>query len=118
MTTDDAAAWAAATADRLRGELAASSVTQGKLAALIGIDRVTLSKYLNGHRDIPVPVFLDIVRELHLDPGELLADAKRRSSLSALSFDDVDHVEAPNLDDYRLAAMRGVLKADQEPHAE
>ncbi|KQR90985.1 MAG: helix-turn-helix transcriptional regulator [Microbacterium ginsengisoli] len=82
MTTDEASDWAAAVAVQLRAELAASPLTAIQLAAQVGIDRATLSKYLNGHRDIPIPVFLDIVRELNLDAGRVIDDAKRRRDRS------------------------------------
>lgn len=82
MTTDEASEWAAAVAVQLRAELAASPLTAIQLAAQVGIDRATLSKYLNGHRDIPIPVFLDIVRELGLDAGRVIDDAKRRRDRS------------------------------------
>ena len=78
MTTSDGSAWAVAVAAQLRAELAASPLTAKTLADLIKIDRVTLSRYLNGHRDIPVSVFLDIVRELNVEAAQVISDAKRR----------------------------------------
>lgn len=78
MTTDEARDYAGAVAVQLRAELAGSPLTATQLAVHIGVDRVTLSRYLNGHRDIPIPVFLDIVRALGLDAGHVLDLAKQR----------------------------------------
>lgn len=45
------------------------------LAEATGIKLVTLSRYINGKRDIPAPLFALICKELELDPGEVLRNA-------------------------------------------
>ncbi|WIV44501.1 helix-turn-helix domain-containing protein [Glutamicibacter nicotianae] len=45
------------------------------LAEATGIKLVTLSRYINGKRDIPAPLFALICKELGLDPGEVLRNA-------------------------------------------
>lgn len=45
------------------------------LAEATGIKLVTLSRYLNGKRDIPAPLFAIICKELGLDAGEVLRNA-------------------------------------------
>jgi len=54
-------------------------MTQGKLAAAIGIHRETLSKYLTGKRDIPMSVFVQIAETLGLTARELMERAESRA---------------------------------------
>jgi len=53
-------------------------MTQGKLAAAIGIHRETLSNYLAGKRDIPMSVFVQIAEALGLTARELMERAEAR----------------------------------------
>ena len=46
-----------------------------RLSELTGIKLVTLSRYINGKRDIPAPLFAIICKELGLDAGEVLRNA-------------------------------------------
>ena len=46
-----------------------------ELAERTGITLVSLSRYINGKRDIPAPLFALICKELELDPGEVLRNA-------------------------------------------
>ncbi|MGP7812382.1 MULTISPECIES: helix-turn-helix domain-containing protein [Glutamicibacter] len=46
-----------------------------ELAERTGIKLVSLSRYINGKRDIPAPLFALICKELNLDPGEVLRKA-------------------------------------------
>lgn len=45
------------------------------LAEKTGITLVSLSRYINGKRDIPAPLFALICKELGLDAGEVLRNA-------------------------------------------
>ena len=69
-----------AVARRVRAELAASDLTAKDLAAALGLDRVTVSRYLNGHRDIPMRTFLRIADILGTEGGRILDDAMRRAA--------------------------------------
>lgn len=46
-----------------------------ELAERTGIKLVSLSRYINGKRDIPAPLFALICKELNLDAGEVLRNA-------------------------------------------
>lgn len=46
-----------------------------ELAERTGITLVSLSRYINGKRDIPAPFFALICKELNLDPGKVLRNA-------------------------------------------
>ena len=63
---------------QIKAEIAALDWRQSDLCNAIGIPTSTLSRYLSGARDIPIPVFAEIARALGLSIPELLARAQRR----------------------------------------
>lgn len=66
-------------AAQLRGAIASSGTLKKDLAKKSGISLVTLSRYLNGHRDIPAPAFVDICRALGVDGGRILNEAAKQA---------------------------------------
>lgn len=67
-----------AIAVQIKAEMAAKDWKQADLVKATGIVNSTLSRYLAGGRDIPLPVFVDICHALGLPIGELIARAQRR----------------------------------------
>jgi len=68
----------AALATQIKAEMAAKDWTQADLAGSANIPTSTLHRYLNGARDIPLPVFAEIARALGLSMIELAQRAERR----------------------------------------
>lgn len=68
----------AAIATQVKAEMAAKDWKQSDLSRATGIVNSTLSRYLAGGRDIPLPVFVDIAHALGLPINELIARATRR----------------------------------------
>ena len=67
-----------AIAVQIKAEMAAKDWKQTDLSKATGIVGSTLSRYLAGARDIPLPVFADIAKALGLSMIELAARAQRR----------------------------------------
>ena len=68
----------AAIARQIKAEMAAKDWKQSDLSRATGIINSTLSRYLAGGRDIPLPVFADIANALGLSMIELAQRAERR----------------------------------------
>jgi transcriptional regulator with XRE-family HTH domain len=64
-------------AAQLRAVVAVQGILKKDLAEKSGVAVNTLSRYLNGHRDIPVPAFMQICKSLGVDPGVLLNEAAK-----------------------------------------
>lgn len=64
-------------AAQLRAVIAVKGILKKNLADKSGLAVNTLSRYLNGHRDIPVSAFLQICSALGVDPGALLNKAAK-----------------------------------------
>jgi transcriptional regulator with XRE-family HTH domain len=73
----------AAVTVQIKAEMAAKDWKQADLAAAAGMATSTLSRYLAGNRDIPLPVFAEICLALGLAVPELLARAERRHKENA-----------------------------------
>jgi transcriptional regulator with XRE-family HTH domain len=67
-----------AIAGQIKAEMAFKGWKQADLAKATGIVGSTLSRYLAGGRDIPLPVFADIANALDLSMIELAQRAERR----------------------------------------
>lgn len=57
----------------LRAIRVARGVTQEDLARLLGVDRVTISRYEAGTRPMTIPTLLHLAAFLDVPPGDLLA---------------------------------------------
>jgi len=68
----------AAIAKQIKAEMAVKDWKQADLSKATGIVGSTLSRYLAGGRDIPLPAFLEIANALGLSIGELAQRAQRR----------------------------------------
>lgn len=64
-------------AAQLRATVAVKGILKKDLAEQSGLAVNTLSRYLNGHRDIPVSAFMQICQALELDPGTVLDEAAK-----------------------------------------
>ena len=67
-----------AIAVQIKAEMAAKDWKQADLSKATGIVGSTLSRYLAGGRDIPLPVFAEIAKALGLSMIELAQRAERR----------------------------------------
>lgn len=72
--------WWAAVSTVLKTEMAAHRprLSQGDLAARVGISRETMSNYLTGKREMPIPVIYRMADELGLTVQWILDEADRR----------------------------------------
>ena len=68
----------AALSTQLRVELVERGMDQKDLAAALGIESATLSRYLKGHRSMPMPTFFRTAEVLGLSPRELMERAEAR----------------------------------------
>lgn len=68
----------ASIAAQLRGIIATKDLLKKDVALSAGLSLATLSRYLNGHRDIPVPAFLAICAALGTDAGAILDEAGKQ----------------------------------------
>lgn len=68
----------AALALQIKVELVERGMDQKDLAEAIGIDRVTLNRYMKQHRSMPMPIFFKVAEALRLSPGELMDRAEAR----------------------------------------
>ena len=58
---------------RIKAVLEEKGKTQAWLADAIGKDIVSISRYVNGHREPSLSVLFEIAKVLKVKPGELLA---------------------------------------------
>lgn len=68
----------AALALQIKVELTARDMDQKDLAEAAGMERVTLNRYLKGHRSMPMPVFFRIAEALGVTPQTLMQRAEAR----------------------------------------
>lgn len=68
-----------ALSDQIRVELVDKGITQRELAERIGITTGALSRYMQGHREMPMTTYLAISDALILGPDELMRSAVARS---------------------------------------
>ena len=67
----------------IRAEAAALGITLKALAQTVHIDRTSLYYYLDGKRDMPLPVLRNIAAALRLSPSELLDRGEDRARRNA-----------------------------------
>jgi len=77
MNTDGTRLEAALTT-QIKVELAGLDMDQKDLAAAIGIERATLSRYMTGKRSMPMPTFFKVAEALGLTPQTLMQRAEAR----------------------------------------
>lgn len=68
----------AAVALQIKVELVERDMDQKDLAEAVGMERVTLNRYLKGHRSMPMPIFFRVAEALKLSPYELMERAEAR----------------------------------------
>jgi transcriptional regulator with XRE-family HTH domain len=68
----------AALALQIKIELTARDMDQKDLAEKAGMERVTLNRYLKGHRSMPMPIFFKIAEALEVTPQVLMQRAEAR----------------------------------------
>lgn len=71
-------AFEAAIALQIKVELVERGMDQKDLAAAVGIESATLSRYLTGKRSMPMPTFHAIAGALGLSPRVLMERAEAR----------------------------------------
>ena len=77
-TSEYGARLEAAVALQIKVELTARQMDQKDLADAAGMERVTLNRYLKGHRSMPMPVFFKIADALKISPRTLMERAESR----------------------------------------
>lgn len=90
MTKEDTAALERALIAQVRAEIAASPLSQGKVADAIGIERATLSRYMSGKRALPLQALLDICDTLGIPAGDLMRMAEERARRDAQRGGDAE----------------------------
>jgi transcriptional regulator with XRE-family HTH domain len=101
----------------LRAERSMRNVTVKQLAERAGIFHGTLLRYLNNHRDMPVPVLYDVAMALDVDPAALVdraaarLAAESRAPSGQLTFDEADGADEPDPSEVgrRIALLVSVL---------
>lgn len=68
----------AAIATQVKVALVENGIGQKELAAAVGIERATLTRYLTGVRSMPMPTFFAVAEALGLTPLELMSRAQAR----------------------------------------
>lgn len=63
---------------QVKAEMAARDMKQKDMAQHVGMQTSTLSRYLSGERDIPMPVVFSMAAALDLSIIELVQRAERR----------------------------------------
>jgi transcriptional regulator with XRE-family HTH domain len=63
---------------QVKAEMAARDMKQKDMAEKVGMQTSTLSRYLSGERDIPMPVVFSMASALNLSIIELVQRAERR----------------------------------------
>lgn len=64
--------WAAALAGELRAEMGRQRLTLDEMAAKSGIPKVSVERYVNGKRDIPMSKFPQLCRALGVAVPEMI----------------------------------------------
>ena len=67
-----------ALATQIRVELVERDMEQRELAAAVGIESATLSRYMTGKRSMPMPTFFAVAAVLGLSPQTLMQRAEAR----------------------------------------
>lgn len=67
-----------ALAAQIRVELVEREMEQRELAAAVGIESATLSRYMTGKRSMPMPTFFAVAEALGLSPRVLMERAEAR----------------------------------------
>ena len=67
---------------QIKAEMAAGGLNQTALAETSGIPTSTLSRYLNGTRDLPLPAVIEIAAALGVSFPELLVRAQQRAGVT------------------------------------
>lgn len=62
----------AATVTVLRSVISARKLNQGKIADNIGMARGTVSRYLNGHRDVPLALVFGVAEAAGVPASQLI----------------------------------------------
>lgn len=68
----------AAISHQIKVELVERSMDQKDLADAVGIERATLSRYMNNRRPMPMATFFAIAEAFRLSPRELMERAEAR----------------------------------------
>lgn len=68
----------AAIRTQLRVELAARDMSQQEFAAALDMPSATLSRYMKGHRSIPMPTFFKMAEVLGVPAKDLMERAEAR----------------------------------------
>ena len=68
----------AALATQIRIELAEREMEQRDLAAAVGIESATLSRYMTGKRSMPMPTYFKVAEVLGISPKTLMERAEAR----------------------------------------
>lgn len=63
---------------QIRVEMLGREMEQQELAEKVGINRVTMNRYLKNHSSMPMPVFFKVAEALGLSPRELMERAEAR----------------------------------------
>ncbi|GAA2941268.1 helix-turn-helix domain-containing protein [Glutamicibacter bergerei] len=66
---------------QIRVELAEREWSQDFLAEKVGITKATLSRYLKGHRSMPLPTLYEIAKAFGMSLREIMTKAEDRISL-------------------------------------
>lgn len=80
----------AAIADELRSERAIQRMTMDELAESAGMVKITMHRYMQGNRDIPVKALADICRALNVSMGEIIDRAESRLAAKQLKQGDAE----------------------------
>jgi transcriptional regulator with XRE-family HTH domain len=68
----------AALSKQIKIELVERGMDQKDLADAVGVHRVTMSHYMKGNRNVPMPVFFKMAEALGLSPLVLMQRAEAR----------------------------------------
>lgn len=103
----------------LKGAIHAHGKTVGEIAEAVGIERSTLSRYLNGKREIPATTFILASRAIGVAPAVLMNRAMARVRQPI----DIDRGLVDWANDYDLqveedAAELDIKTAEQLPRRE
>jgi transcriptional regulator with XRE-family HTH domain len=80
MGTNEADQFNVTVGGLLRAEAAMQRISVSKLSTLSGIERNTLTRYLNGERAIPIPVLYRVSETLGVSPESIVTAATARMS--------------------------------------
>jgi transcriptional regulator with XRE-family HTH domain len=71
--------WETALSAQIRDELGRRGMQQQELADAVGIGRATMNRYLQGHRTMPMPTFINVAAALGMQPSQLMGRAMGRA---------------------------------------